>query len=277
MPWVRPGMFVVIGLTITGSAFTPAPGMTYNVGHELLSSIDVIDAGGVGGQVLEGFTRDLDAGTLTINDITGWPAQVIVRGRAEVYRRVASVSIDGRVTLTTPIGRAFPAGAVISTAMRYGNRQAYLARKFTQYAWNKLTWLDNVSGDPAAGNYDETRIQTNNLGTITQRWALQFRSGGTQFDCYGEHMGLIGSGSVNADFAPQNAAADNAAFFSMPAIGWAGGFVDGNVLFVHTVGAEMSFAVVRSTSPGSAAGGNYSALFEIRGGEDQPPSNPFPN
>ncbi|MFN3494595.1 MAG: hypothetical protein ACK40L_08820, partial [Hydrogenophaga sp.] len=192
MPFVRPGMFVVIGMTITGSAFTPAVSMTYDVGHELLSSIDVLDADGVMGQVNTGYTQDLDAGTLTITDITGWPAQVIVRGRAEVYRRVASASIDGRITLTTPIGRAFPVGAVFSTALRYGNRQAYVERLFDQFSWNKLTWLDFVSGDPAAFAFDETKIEVNNLGTITQRWALQFRNDNVTFDCYGEFMGLIG-------------------------------------------------------------------------------------
>jgi hypothetical protein len=276
MPYVRPGMFAVIGLTITGSAFTPTVGMTYDVGHELLSSIDVIDADGVAGQVDTGYTQDLDAGTLLITDITGWPAQVIVRGRAEVYRRVASASIDGRITLTTPVGRAFPIGTVFSTALRYGNRQAYLERIFDQFTWNGLTWLDFVSGDPAAFAFDETQIEVNNLGTITQRWALRFRSDGVTFDCYGEFLGLIGSGTVNADFAPLNAQADNAPYMVVRETGWSGGQVAGNTLFIHTAGAEMSFAVVRSTSPGSAAGTDYHALFEIRGGQDQPPSNPFP-
>lgn len=277
MPYVRPGMFVVIGLTITGSAFTPTVGMTYDVGHELLSSIDVVDAAGVAGQVHEGYTQDLDAGTLMITDITGWPAQVIVRGRAEVYRRVASASIDGRITLTTPVGRAFPVGAVFSTALRYGNRQAYVERMFDQYSWNGLTWLDHVSGDPAPFAFDETQLEVNNLGTITQRWAFRFRSDGVTFDFYGEHMGLIGSGTVNADFAPPNPQADNAPYLVARATGWSGGQVSGNTLFVHTAGAEMSFGLVRSTSPGSAAGQDYHVLLEIRGGEDQPPSNPFPN
>lgn len=279
MPFVRPGMYCVIGLTVTGSAFAPMVGQTYDVGHTLLSSIDILDADGGTGQVAGGYTHDLDAGTLVINDITGWPAQVIVRGRAEVYRRVANARIDGTVTLTMPIGRAFPIGSVFSTALRFGNKQAYVERLFDQYAWNKTTWSNTLSGDAAPGSYDDTGhpIELNNLGTITQRWALQFRNDGITFDCYGEQLGLLGSGSVNEDFILPNPNAGGAPYIIVRALGWSGGFLPGNTLFVHTVGAEMPHGVIRSTNPGSPIGIEYEALFEIRGGTDRPPSNPFPN
>lgn len=272
----RPGDYVVVGLTITGPAFAPSP-QVYDTGAELLSSIDVIDANG-GGKVLEGYTVDLDAGTLTITDTTDWPALVIVRGRAEVYRRIASASIDGTVRLTTPVGRAFPAGAVLSTALRYGNMQAHVLRVFDQYNWNGLTWLDYPTGDPSAGKYrnDLHAIDVTNLGAITERWAIRFKTS-TTFDLYGEHLGLIASGTVNEDFAPPNPAAGNAPYLVLKALGWSGGFVNGNTVFVHTVGAEMPFALVRSTNPSTPSAASYDALFEIRCGKDTPPSNPFPN
>lgn len=278
MVFVRPGMYAVIGLTITGSAFAPMVGTTYNVGQTLLSSIDVLDAAGTG-QVATGYTQDLDAGTLTINSIAGWPAQVIVRGRAEVYRRVQDAGIDGRVTLTTPIGRAFPAGAVLSTAARFGNKQAYVERLFDQQAWDSVSWANTVTGNGAAGNYNDTAhpVEVNNRGTVTERWALKFRSDGVTFDLIGEHLGQIASGTVNADFSPANTQADGAAYFTLRATGWGSGWVPGNVVFIHTQGAEMSLGVIRSTNPGVSAGVNYSAVLEIRGDKDRPPSNPFPN
>ncbi|MDP3324246.1 MAG: hypothetical protein Q8S71_11955 [Hydrogenophaga sp.] len=275
-PWVRPGDFAVVGLTITGSAFAPTVGMTYNVGHTLLSSIDVLDASGTG-QVATGYTQDLDAGTLQITDITGWPAEVIVRGRAEVYRRVARAEISGDVTFTMPIGRAFPAGAVLSTAVRFGNKQAFVARMFDQNTWTGTTWSDILVGSPATGTYNDTAnpIEVNNRGTVTERWALKFRTDGITFDLIGEHLGQIASGTVNADFAPPNAQADNAPYLVVRAAGWGSGWVPGNVLFIHTTGAEMSVGVIRSTSPGSPSALDYEALFEIRGDKDRPPSNPF--
>lgn len=275
-PWVRPGDFAVIGLTITGSAFTPVVGTTYNVGHTLLSSIDVLDAAGTG-QVATGYTQDLDAGTLLITDITGWPAQVIVRGRAEVYRRVASAAINGDVTFTMPIGRAFPVGAVLSTAVRFGNKQAFVARMFDQNTWNGTTWSDVLVGDAAPFTYNATAhpVEVNNRGTVTERWALKFRNDGVTFDLIGEHLGQIASGTVNADFAPPNAQADNAPYFVVRALGWGSGQAPGNTQFIHTTGAEMSIGVVRSTSPGSPSALDYEAVFEIRGDKDRPPSNPF--
>lgn len=277
MPFVRPGMYAVIGLTVTGSAFTPTVGMVINVGETLLSSIDVLDAVGSTGQVATGYTTDLDAGTLTINDITGWPAQVIVRGRAEVYRRVANAAIDGTVTLTMPIGRAFPVGAVLSTAVRFGNKQAFVARMFDQYNWNGLTWSDTLVGDVATGTYNATAypIEVNNRGTVTERWALKFRNDGITFDLIGEHLGLIGSGTVNADFVMPNAQADNAPYLVVRAAGWGGGWVPGNTLFIHTEGAEMSIGFIRSTSPSTPSALDYSALLAMRGDKDRPPSNPF--
>lgn len=276
MPFVRPGMYAVVGLTITGSAFTPAAGMTINIGQTLLSSIDILDAAGMG-QVATGYTENLDAGMLTINDITGWPAEVIVRGRAEVYRRVQEAGVDGRVRLTTPIGRAFPAGAVLSTALRFGNKQASISRSFDQQSWDKVTWADVVTGNgaPASYNFTGYELELNNRGSVSQRWALQFRSDGVTFDLIGEFIGQIASGTVNADFSPPNHQADNAPYFTLRALGWGSGWVPGNTLFIHITGAEMSFGMLRGTNPGSATGTDYSALIEARGDKNRLPSDPF--
>lgn len=276
MPFVRPGMYAVIGLTIDVPAFTPTAGMTINLGTTLLSSIDVLDAAGTG-QVATGYTVDLDAGTLTINSIVGWPAQVIVRGRAEVYRRVQDVTVDGRVRLTTPIGRAFPAGAVLSTAARFGNKQAFVERAFDQQSWDGVTWANVVTGNGATFSYDFTGypVVMNNRGAVTERFALKYRNDGVTFDLIGEHLGQIASGTKNTDFSPPNPQADNAPYFTLRWEGHGDGQQPGNVLFIHTVGAEMSLGVIRSTNPGSPAGIDYQAVLEIRGDKDRPPSNPF--
>lgn len=278
MPFARPGDVAVIGLTIAGSAFAPAAGMTINIGHTLLSSIDVLDAAGTG-QVSTGYTVDLDAGTLTINSIVGWPAQVIVRGRAEVSRVVQLATVDGRVRLTTPIGRAFPVGAVLSTAVRFGNKQAYVARTFDQQLFDGVTWANVVTGNVAGASYDFTGhpVAMSNRGAVTERWALKFRNDAVTFDLIGEHLGQIATGTVNENFSPPNPQADNTPYFTLAALGWGNGWSAGNTLFIHTVGAEMSVGVIRSTTPGVSASVNYSAVLSIRGDKDRPPSNPFQN
>ena len=118
-------------------------------------------------------------------------------------------------------------------------------------------------------------MAVNNRGAITERWALRLRADGQTFDLIGEHLGQIASGTINADFAPTNPNAGTP-YFVLKAAGWGSGWTAGNVLFIHTVGAEMPFAFIRSTSPGSPTAADYHALLAVRGSADRPPSTPYP-
>jgi hypothetical protein len=242
--------------------------MTYNVGHQRLSLVQVL--GPDKAEIRTGYTADLDAGTVLFTDLTGYPAQVTVIGRTEVYRQIAEVRIDGRVKLTEPVGYAFPVGAVFSTALRQDDRFAQVSRVYSQASWNGTAWYDGV--DPAAGeapakyNIKDNPIGINNRGAITERWALRIRNGGTTFDLYGQHLGQIASGSINEDFSPMNGAA-GAPYMTIKATGWGSAWVQGNVLFVDTIGAESPVDLVRCVQPG--------CWFEQRGDVGRPPEASF--
>lgn len=274
---VRPGGTCVVGITHGGAAFAPAVGMTYNLGHERLSFVQVLDAS-TGAEILTGYTADLDAGTATFTDLAGYPAQVKVVGRTEVYRQIAEVRIDGKVRLTQPVGYGFPAGAVLSTALRQGDRFARVSRVYDQASWDGTTWHDGL--DPARGgavatyNIGQYPVEVNNRGAITERWALRINASGTQFDMIGQHLGQIASGSIGADFSPQNTAA-GAPYLTLRADGWNAGWVAGNVLFIDTVGAEAPVAVVRATQPGSPAGLDDSFWLVQRGDVARDPGSSF--
>lgn len=272
--FARPGMTCVVGLTYGGTAFAPTVGMVYSVGHERLSFAQVL--GPDGAEILTGYTADLDAGTITFTDLTGYPATVSVVGRTEVYRQIAEVRIDGKIRLTQPVGYAFPAGAVLSTSLRQGDRFSRVSRVYDQGSWDGTTWYDglNPSNGPATGTFNQAGapITVNNLGAITERWALRIRSDGTTFDLIGQHLGQIASGTINADFAPVNAAA-SAPYMTVPSSGWGAGWVPGNVVFVDTVGAEAPIAVVRCTQPGSPAGIDDSAWLVQRGDVGRDPES----
>ncbi len=275
--FARPGDTCVIGLTHGGaSAFSPSVGQTYNVGHQRLSLVQVL--GPDKAEIRTGYTADLDAGTLLFTDLTGYPAQVTVIGRTEVYRQIAEVRIDGRVKLTEPVGYAFPVGAVFSTALRQDDRFAQVSRVYSQASWNGTAWYDGV--DPVAGeaaakyNVKDNPIAINNRGAITERWALRIRNGGTTFDLYGQHLGQIASGSINEDFSPMNGAA-GAPYMTIKATGWGSAWVQGNVLFVDTIGAESPVDLVRCVQPGSPAGIDDSCWFEQRGDVGRPPEASF--
>ena len=266
-----------MGLTHGGLAFTPAVGMTYALGHERLSFVQVLDASS-GAEVFTGYDADLDAGTVTFTDLTGYPAQIKVVGRTEVYRQIAEVRIDGKVRLTQPVGYAFPAGAVFSTALRQGDRFARVSRVYDQASWNGTTWYDGLDpgkGDATASyNSKDVPIEVTNRGAITERWALRMRSDNTTFDLIGQHLGQIASGTINADFSPMNLAAGTP-YMTVRAAGWNAGWVSGNVLFVDTIGAEAPIDAVRCTQPGSPAGLDDSFWIVQRGDGARDPEHGF--
>ena len=273
VPFVRPGETAVIGLTHYSAEFTPAVGMVHNVGAQRLSFAQVLAPDG--SEIRTGYTEDLDAGTVTFTDLTGYPPKVRTVGRNEVYRQIAEARIDGRVKLTQPIGFGFPAGAVFSTALRQGDRFARVRRVYDQASWNGTTWYDGVdpSKGEATGTYNATGfpIEVANKGAITERWALRLRADGITFDLIGQHLGQIASGTINADFSPLNAAA-GAPYMTVRAGGWGTGWLPGNVLFVDTIGAEFPIATVRCTQPSSPAGIADSTWIVQRGDVDRPPS-----
>ena len=276
--YARPGDTCVVGIMHGGVAFVPTVGMTYNLGAERLSFAQVT-AADTGAEILEGYTTDLDAGTVTFVDVTGYPAGgVKVLGRTEVYRQIAEVRIDGKVKLTQPIGYAFPIGAVFSTALRFGDRFARVSRVYDQASWDGTTWYDGR--DPSKGEatgtfaHNQHPIVVTNLGAITERWALRFRSDGQTFDLIGQHLGQIASGNINADFAPINVAAA-APYMTVPSAGWGSGWVAGNVVFIDTIGAEAAIDCVRCTQPGSPAGIDDSAWIVQRGDVAREPEHNF--
>ncbi|MFD1709854.1 hypothetical protein ACFSF0_04505 [Ottowia flava] len=270
----RAGELLVPAITISGPAFTPSVGMPYNIGTDRLSLVRVLGPDGVAME--DGYTVDLDTGVVTFTDLTGWPSQVTVYARQEVYRQMAEVRMDGSVRLRSALGIDLPAGAVVSSALRQGDRFARVLPVFDQQTWDGVTWKDTPQGPSAVASYDSTNhpIEINNLGAMTERWALRFRSDATTFDLIGEHFGQLISGTKNADFSPINPAS-GAPYFTIRAAGWGNGWAAGNTLFVPTVGASFPNVAIRSTQPGSPPGGDYSVLFEQRGDVDTPPSNPF--
>ena len=270
----RPGELLVGANTIGGPPFTPSVGQTYNVGTTLLSLVRVLGPNGVAME--DGYTVDLNAGTVTITDTTGWPAQVSVYARQEVYRRIAEVRIDGAVRLTQPLGIDLPVGSVISSALRQGDLFSRVKRVYDQQTWDGVSWVDGLDGSSAVGTYNTAAspVEINNLGALTERWALRFRSDGTTFDLIGQHLGQVATGTRNADFIPINPAS-GAPYFVLREAGWGAGWVAGNTLFIDTVGASFPVDVIRSVQPSSPGGGDYSFLLEQRGDVDTPPSNPF--
>ena len=231
-------------------------------------------AGPDGAPVTTGYTADLDAGTIVVTDASSWPALVTVEHTLSRLARVAEVRLDGRLRLNRALSHVFPVGSHVSSVLMAGDKRARVQRVFDQGTWDGVTWQDTRVGNAAAFRYNDTDypITVTNRGALTERFAIRFRSDGINFDCTGEHLGFVASGSKNVNFAPINPRT-GAPYFSLPAAGWGGAnWTAGNTVFVHTVGALASFALLRAVQPSEAPLAlDYSFEVQCRYDIDRPP------
>lgn len=267
VPIFRVGSYVVVGHTGSITA-TVSNGQTINCGRERLSRVRLV--GNDGNVIHTGYAANLDAGTVAITDTTGYSQPVTLQHRIEDLVRCSDVQIDGRLTFTRQLSHDFPVGSIVSSAIMTGTLRARVSHLFDQGTWDGITWQDSVSGNPAPGTYNDTvaPIEVTNAGALTERWALRFLTTST-FECIGEHVGNIGTGSINTDFAPINPISGTP-YFIVRAVGWGGGWQPGNVLRPNTVGAMHPFACIRTVQQGPAAGIDYSFELLGRGDVDRP-------
>ncbi|AOV00387.1 hypothetical protein N5K37_22135 [Delftia tsuruhatensis] len=274
VPIYRVGSYVVVSHSASVGPAQLSAGQTINCGRTRLSRVYLI---GADGQLIQqGWTPNLDAGTVAIQDTTGWVQPVRVEHRIEEMARVSDVQISGMLTLTKSLSHDFPAGSIVSSALITAapGLRARVSHLFDQNTWNNK-WQDTVDGQEALASYNDTisPIAVTNTGAVTERWMLRILGNGSTFECIGQYVGNLGTGSINADFAPLNPNT-NAPYFTLPALGWGMGWSAGNVLRINTVGAMQPLAAIRAVQPSEAAGTDYHFELLTRGDIDRPPSNP---
>ena len=277
VPIFRKGRIVVVGHNAKLAPATYANGDTIDCGRVRLSHVWLIGADGQ--LITSGFDADegdLDAGVIHVTDITGWAQPVTVEHRIQDMAQCTDVQIDGTLSFNIPLGHAYPAGSVVSSALMFGHTFARVAGLFDQHAWDGVTWADSVQGAPAAASYNDGAypIVVTNAGALTERYALRFENNGTDFKLTGEFSGQIASGNKNALFAPPNPMNPGVPIFTLHEAGWGGGWVAGNTLFPRLVGAMRSFVAIRAVQPGLPTGIDYAFDLLTGGDADRPPSAP---
>ena len=272
VPIFRVGSYVVVGHTGEVPAATVSNGQTINFARTRLSRVRV--TGSDGAVINTGYTADLDAGTLTVVDASTWAQPVKFENRIEDLVRCSDVQINGQLTFTRQLSHDFPVGSIVSSALIAGDLKGRVSHLFGQATWVGNSWADTVTGAASIAQYNDAvaPIVVTNAGTLTERWVLRFTNS-TAFDLIGEHVGLIATGTINADFAPVNPISGTP-YFTMAALGWGGGWAAGNILRINTVGAMTPFAAIRTVQQGIAAGIDYSFELLGRGDVDRPPSAP---
>ena len=269
VPIFRPGGFAVVGHTAVTTPATVSNGQTIDLARVRLSRVRVV--GNDGNTINTGYTTDLEAGTVTFTDVTGYSQPVSIEHRIEDMAQVSDVQITGQLGFTRQLTHDFPVpGSYVSGALIAGDMRSRVSTVFDQASWNGTTWLDTLSGDAATGTYNTVSapIVVTNEGAVTERWALRFTStSGGQI--IGEHVGVIGVFTINADTAPINPATGTP-YFTIPETGWGIGWATGNILRINTVGAQFPVWVVRTIQQGPEAGIDYHFTLLTRGDVDRP-------
>lgn len=268
VPIFRKGSFAVVGHTGTVGPLTVVNGQVVNCNRVRLSRVRVI---GNNGQIItNGYTADLEAGTVAFVNVAGYSQPVRIEHRIEDMALVSDLQISGELSFTRPLTHSYPfPGSYVSSALVAGDLQARVSVIFDQNTWNG-TWSDNISGSSATGTYNDINspIQVTNKGAVTERWAIVFTNS-TSFNVIGENVGVIATGNTSTDCGPLNPAT-NAPYFLIPFTGWGLGWAVGNVLRFNTVGSEFPIWVVRTILQGPETVPNDNFTLLIRGDVDQP-------
>lgn len=268
VPIFRPGGFAVLGNTAVVSPGSVSNGQTINCARVRLSRVRVIGDNGL--VINTGYTTDLDAGTVTFTDVTGYSQPVTIEHRVEDLVQVAEVQIDGKMRFTRAATHAYPSpGSFISSALVAGDLRARVSALFDQSSWNG-TWTDSQVGSAATGTYNDilSPIEVTNKGAITERWIIRFTNT-TAFDVIGEHVGVIAVGNTATDCSPENPATGTP-YFTIPATGWGSGWSIGNAMRFNTVGALFPLWAVRTIQQGPETVEDDSFTLLIRGDVDRP-------
>lgn len=269
VPIFRPGELAVVGNEQTTTPATAVVNTPISAGRTRLSRLRLL---GANNAVIEsGYTEDLEAGTATPTNVTGWSQPVRMEHRIEDTGLIRDAQIDGTITFTRQLTHAYPTtGSYVSSCLRTGDLKARVQSVFDQATWDQVTFSDVLVGNAAPGTYNTAGypVLVTNAGAITERWALRFKTTQT-FDIIGEHVGNIGEGSINTLTAPVNPITGEP-YFTIQALGWGNGWSVGNIVRLNTVGAMYPVWMVRTVQQGPEAAADYSFLTIVRGDVDNP-------
>lgn len=269
VPIFRPGGLAVVGNTDTTAPATVSAAQTVNLGRVRLSRVRVIGANNV--TITTGYTANLNAGTVTFTDVTGYSQPVRIEHRIEDMVQIRDAQINGDISFNPQLSHDYESGiSYISSAVPAGDLTARVSLLFDQASWDGITFSDVINGPAAVGTYNDTLspIELTNAGAETERWALRFTST-TAFQIIGENLGVIGVGSINAVCAPINPVTSEP-YFTIDPLGWGVGWAVGNIVRFNTVGARFPFWCVRTVRQGAASGEDYAFSLLTRGDVDNP-------
>ncbi|MFB2705433.1 hypothetical protein [Marinobacter shengliensis] len=255
VPIYRPGDIVMVMHPQETAPETVTTGGTIAT-RPRVAWVRVMDANGE--QVTEGYSLDRATGTVTFDDVTGITMPVTVRHTVGDLRLVTDVQITGDITLSRPLTHNYPANeTIVASCLIHGDRRARVSATWDQKTWDG-TWRDNLQGDEATAtlNLIDHPITVTNEGCDTDRWLLRCVNASTDsWELISERRGLVWSGVFaqgGSDIAPINPrtrgddSQGGVPYMTIPAAANGGGWSNGNVVRINTVGSIADFWIARA-------------------------------
>lgn len=253
VPIFRRGDMIVISnkhIQDIGSAHRA--GETVQLERQNLDRLCVLDANDVHINA-EQYDYDLEAGTLTWAsplNLAGYAMPLKVAQIWEEGNRITDTNaVTGEIKLQSALSRDYPIEhTYVSSAILGGDMDVSVTEPFSQEAWTKV-WQDTRIGDPilAKLNVKDYPFVLTSDGAITERWLMKFKSS-TQFELYGERLGLVATGDTYTELAPINPST-NKPYFTLPALAIGGGFATQNCVRFNTRGTPLPIWVLRAVQP----------------------------
>lgn len=255
VPIFRVGGIGIVSSSKSQELPSAIAGTTYDLNDQRISWAELEDSNGtkVGFDL---YTVDYDYGRVTLGGdfvLGNLVAPLKVKYRYQDMGLIRDVQINGQLTFTKPLTHNYDAvDTIVGSALVIGDMQARYTRKFVQGSWSGA-WADEPLGVMIPANYNDALypLQVTNKGAIQERWYIQF-TGATEFRCIGEYSGQIGTGTINADYAPINPVT-GVPYFTIKKEGWGSGWANGNVLRFNTVAANFPVWVIRTVKQSEPA------------------------
>ncbi|WP_199721165.1 hypothetical protein [Neisseria weixii] len=252
VPIYRKGDMIVIGNHLRqdlGSSFTAGRRITLN--RQNIDRLCLIDADGKHVSA-EKYSVDLKTGELTFSeplDLSQYTMPLTASMAWEEENRITGVDISGRLKLQFALSRDYPQeNTYVSSALIGGDLLVRATEPFSQRAWDKV-WADARRGEEilAKLNVKDYPFKMTSNGAVTERWLIQF-TGESQYQLYGEQLGLVLTSDTLTELAPANPATGKP-YFRLPAAAFGGGWERGNCIRFNTFGTPLPVWVLRSVQP----------------------------
>lgn len=169
-----------------------------------------------------------------------------------VISGVPTIGSDGVVTidLVDPLQNSYTtANTRVASVYEYGDVT--------------VTFEDFLVTSAGSGDYDDTFLLGDNIGSIEETWTLTFTSA-TSYTIVGAEVGSVGTGNVSGGAQPNNPSKSKP-YFNLQSGGFSGVWASADTIVFKTHAAEIPIWMKKIVPAGAGTEPNNSSFLAVRG------------